>query len=195
MRRRAPAGYVLGIRKPATYHSERSEESAFPRREQQVPRSVLDDGFEGLSCELHAELVGHVAHLHAVHQRGTAADGGRHVHRLGHLLQVRTLLQAGLGVGVNAVGTLHRVGHRQGDQRLLPFRQGAFGEYRPIPLAEFVPQLACVSPDRRELGQVVRMVVGVPSTVLQQSYVAQGGCARMRSCSCPAYAERSRLGL
>ena len=35
-----------------------------------------------------------VAHLHAVHQRGAAPDGGGHMHRFGHLLLVGALLQA-----------------------------------------------------------------------------------------------------
>ena len=39
----APVAYFQ-----ADCHSERSEEAAFPRREQQVPRSARDDGFEGI---------------------------------------------------------------------------------------------------------------------------------------------------
>src|SRR3954451_25207197 len=43
-------------------------------------------------------------HLHAMHERGAAADGGGYVQRLGHLLEVRALLQRLLGIGVDAIG-------------------------------------------------------------------------------------------
>ncbi len=58
---------------------------------------------------LHGKPVQMVAHLHAVHQCRATANGGGDVHRLGHLLEVGTLLEAGLRVRVDAVGALHRM--------------------------------------------------------------------------------------
>ena len=60
-----------------------------------------------------------LAHLHAVHQRGSATDGDRHVQRLGHLLEVGALLLAVPGVGVDAVRALHGMRDRERDQALL----------------------------------------------------------------------------
>ena len=42
---------------------------------------------------LHRQFRGVPAHLYAMDQRGTAADGGGHVNRLGHLVEVGALLE------------------------------------------------------------------------------------------------------
>jgi len=99
-------------------------------------------------------------HLHAVHQRRPAADRRRDVQRLGHLLEVGALLQGLLRIGVDAVGALHRVRHRQRDQRLLARRQGAGLEYLGVVVEELVGQLLVAFGDAGEFRQVLGAVVG-----------------------------------
>ena len=57
--------------------------------------------------------VGDLAHLHPVHERRATLDRRCDVHDLGQLLDVAALLHRILGVGINAVGTLHGVRHSQ----------------------------------------------------------------------------------
>ena len=46
-----------------------------------------------------------------MHQRGAATDGAGDVDRFRHFLHVRSLFQAGLRIGIDAVRTLHGLGH------------------------------------------------------------------------------------
>src|SRR5262245_59503039 len=73
----------------------------------------------------HDLLVHVLEQLLAVYERRAAADRGGDVDRLGHLLEVGALLQRFLGVGVDAVGALHRVRDGEGDEGFLARRQRA----------------------------------------------------------------------
>ena len=73
---------------------------------------------------------------------------------LGHFIEIGALFQAVLGVGIDTVGALNRVGHGQGDQRLLPSREGPVLEDGAVPLEELLRELGRVLADLGELGQV-----------------------------------------
>jgi len=83
--------------------------------------------------------------------------------RLGHLREVRPLLQAGTGIGVDAVGTLLRVGDREGDQRLLPLGQLPRPEHLRVVIEEFPRQLRRLLADLLEgVDEVVLCGFGEP---------------------------------
>src|SRR5262249_30349124 len=78
----------------------------------------------------HRDVVDVLAHLHAVHERAAALDRRRDVDRLGHLLEVGPLLEAGVRIGVDAVGALDRVRDAERHERLLALAQRALGPDR-----------------------------------------------------------------
>jgi len=82
------------------------------------------------------------------------------MHGLGHLVQVRPFFQAGLGVGVDAVRALDRMGHGQGDQGLFPLRQGPFGKNSLVIVKKFLGQDRRLLPDFGEFGQILGLVIG-----------------------------------
>src|SRR5256885_1426667 len=94
-----------------------------------------------------------------MHQRSPAANRRRDMQGLGHLIQVRPLFEARLRVGVDTVGTLPRMPHRQRDQRLLPFTERAFGEYRLVPLRKSLPQLRSILPHVGKMSEVFLMII------------------------------------
>ena len=77
----------------------------------------------------------------------------------GELLDVTALLQGVLGVGVDAVGALERVGHGEGDQALLARGERSVLEDAPVPVEELLPHLRGVLGDPGEVGEVTGLVV------------------------------------
>ena len=55
---------------------------------------------------LHSELFGLVPHLHAMYQGRSAADSRSHVNRLGHLFDIGTFFETGLGERIDAIRAL-----------------------------------------------------------------------------------------
>ena len=84
----------------------------------------------------------------------TAPYGSRHVNRLGHLGGIAALLEAGLGVCVDAVGTLNGMGHRQGDEGLLTLRQFPVLEDSLVVIEKLPGQFRCFLADLGELAEV-----------------------------------------
>lgn len=68
---------------------------------------------------LHLQVLDDFLHLHAMCERRAAADRVRYVECLGHLLFGDAFLQAGVGVGVDAVRALHGGCHGERDDGLL----------------------------------------------------------------------------
>ena len=64
-------------------------------------------------------------------QGSAAADGCGYVHRLRDVREIHAFIKAGLGIGVDAVGTLHGMGYGNADERLLPLGEGAGIERAP----------------------------------------------------------------
>ena len=65
------------------------------------------------------------------------ADGNGHMDRFGHLCKVRPLFQAGLGVGIDAIRALNRVGNGKRDQGFFSFSQFAFGKNGLVIIKKF----------------------------------------------------------
>src|ERR671934_1527809 len=93
-------------------------------------------------------------HLHAVHERGAAADRRRDVQRLGHLLEVGALRERLLRVRVDAIRALHHLRHGERNQRLLACRQCAGLEHLAVPGEEKLREPGISLRDSRELRQV-----------------------------------------
>src|SRR5258705_458940 len=110
---------------------------------------------------LHAELLRSLAHLHAVDERGAAADGDRDVERLGHLLEIGAFLLAVLRVGVDAVRALDGMRHRERDEALLARRERSVREHRAVVLEELLPERGAAFGYLREISKVLGLVVGV----------------------------------
>src|SRR5438094_822772 len=89
----------------------------------------------------HAYLAGSIAHLQAMHQRRSSANGRGDMHGFAHLFQVRALLETRLRIRVDAVWTLNGVRHAQCDEALLALRERALRENRAVPVRKFLPQL------------------------------------------------------
>ena len=96
-----------------------------------------------------------------MHQGGAAADGVGDMHRFGHLAEVRALLEARLGVGVDTVGTLHGMGDTESDQRLLPCSQFPFSENGTVVVKKLLRQLRRFLADFGKLAKVFRFVITV----------------------------------
>jgi hypothetical protein len=82
--------------------------------------------------------VSNIAHLNAVNQRSTASNGCNDMNRFCHFSQVRPLFQAGLGISVDAIGALDRMGDSQRNEGLFALGQFAFSKYGIIILEEFM---------------------------------------------------------
>ena len=79
--------------------------------------------------------------MNAVDQGSTPSDGGNHMHGFGHFCQIGPFFQTGLGIGIDAIGTLNRVRDRQGNEGFFTFGQFAFGKYGIIIIEELTGQL------------------------------------------------------
>ena len=77
----------------------------------QINRCIKLQALHGLRLDL-------FQHLYAVHQRGAAPNRRGYMHGLGHLLEVRSLAETLVRVGVNTIGALYGMSHGQRDQRL-----------------------------------------------------------------------------
>ena len=100
-------------------------------------------------------------HLQPVDQGGAAPNRRRHMHRLGHLLEVSPLLEALRRVGIDAVRTLDRVRHGKRYQRLLTHRQRPIREDRAVVVKELSGELVIALGDIAEVGQMLRFVVAI----------------------------------
>ena len=100
---------------------------------------------------LHSELFDLVPHLHAMYQRGSAADSRSNVNRLGHLFGIGTLFQTRLGERIDAIQTLDGVRDCQGDERFLAFAECALGntaEYHALNFCHSGPASSPISENR-----------------------------------------------
>src|SRR6266478_7097716 len=82
-----------------------------------------------------------------------------HVNGFGHLFHVRSRFKTGLRVSVYAIWTLHRVGHRQPDKRLLASCKGAVLLTCLVPCRELFKEIRPVLADVREPIEVFFFVV------------------------------------
>jgi hypothetical protein len=87
---------------------------------------------------LHGEVFCVVHHLSREYQAGASADRSGYMNRFHHLLFVGALFEAAAGVGVYAVGALHRMGDGEGDEGFFAFRQCALLEHFAVPGEEFI---------------------------------------------------------
>ncbi len=79
----------------------------------------------------------------------------------GHFFGIRSLFQAGLCVGIDAVRALHGMGHAERNQRFLPFRQRPFREDGAVITHELFPQHRVALPHVSEFAEILRMVITV----------------------------------
>src|SRR3990170_2166917 len=113
----------------------------------------------GVSCP--SLLFERLEGLDGVHQGRSPPGDGRHVDRLGHLLQGGPRGGCSPGVDIDAVRTLDRVGHREGDQLL-----GLLAE-RPLRERGGYPCVVRIVRLRRvvlEIGKCVQVGAGVEGT-------------------------------
>jgi len=68
----------------------------------------------------------------------TTSDSRYHMNGLGHLSHIRSLFQAGLRKGIDAVRTLNGMGHGKSYERFLPFCEFSFRKYGPVIIKEFM---------------------------------------------------------
>src|SRR5581483_1631720 len=93
---------------------------------------------------------------------------------LGHLLDVRSLLEAAAGVRVDAVGALDGVGDPERDERLLALAERPLREHGVVPREELLGEGRAALGDAPELRQVIGMVVGVHGRLLRRGVPGAG---------------------
>ena len=105
-------------------------------------------------------------------ERRAAADRVRYVECLGHLLFGDAFLQAGVGVGVDAVWALHGGCHGERDDGLLAGGQRALFEHLAVVRHEEVPQLrgAFANAVGGELCEICRVVIRFHGVLLSSVY-------------------------
>src|SRR5690242_15453555 len=78
---------------------------------------------------------------------------------LTHLLEIRSVLERGLCIRINAVGALDSMRHGEGYQALFPCRERAFRENGAIPRGELLPKFGRVLSDVGKVRKVFLVVV------------------------------------
>src|ERR1700686_1464846 len=97
------------------------------------------------------------------------------MHRLGHLLEVSSLLQTLGRIRVDAVRALHRVCDGERDQRLLALGQRSRSEDRGVVLEKLFAQLGSAFRNRSERFQVFGSVVMIGHDGI--SFYERASCA------------------
>jgi len=97
--------------------------------------------------------------LYTVYKRCPALDRGGHMHRFSDVFHTHALFQATLGISVNAVRTLHGMGHRQAYKDLLPLCQHARLQGGVVPHHELLEQLRAVLAYFPETIEIVGLVI------------------------------------